>query len=501
MPIAMDFAQFKIGVLLKDINLEADLRGRLLSKGFQTFLFHQNAMEANAVILDVEALSEPLTDFVEKALQANSEMKLIILCPPDHADVIKEYREYNTYEMIFTTEQHVMDRLVWATENACAELYFYYQNIELAQQYKKVRGDYEKALKTADHIKVPAGLNAAGNEVLNKNAQRDLKHLSLIRELCQIADFNETANYFLTQAPNQKRIYFAINAQQRVFHCTYAAGFSLDQVKDLHYKSNESELRNLLGLKFTILSDSFEKFILNLMGSPHFKIYPVAFLNDLVGFFIFTQAEDSVEKENETYYTELIWPVVSIQLEALWSRIRIYNLEIRDDKTHFYNAKFYHSKLKEEFQRAQRMQHALSLVKFQFDDFSAMKNQLGDSLQLKLNLISEVIGETGRSHDYACRLGENHFALILPHCVRKYAAVRAERLRKSLESHPEIKDQLKISMSFGVSEFPNLCAQVEDLDHSAQKALDYIAGKGGSKVCIYRAPQDFTPPFEVSAEP
>lgn len=502
MPLNLDFSQFKIGMMLKDLNLETDLRAKLNQRGFQTFLFNSHSLEANVVVLDVEALSEPLSDFVEKVLRVNAETKLIFICPFDHVPAVLEYREYNGYEMIVNNEANMADKLYWAIENASSELYFYYQNVEMAHQLKKNKSDFEDAMKVVDQVRLQEVVprTPAASEI-SPMQERDIKHLLLIRELRRIEGFNETANYFLTQAPHQKRVYFSLNQQHKNFHCTYAAGFPLNQVKDLSYQSNESEVRNLIGLKFSILPEGIEKFILNLFESPHFKVFPVTFFNDLVGFFVFSVAEDPRVCENESYYTELVWPVVLIQLEAFWSRLRINNLEILDKTTEFFNAKFYMSKIKEEFQRAQRMKHPLSYVRFRFDDYDQLKAQRGDvELQGTLNLISQIINETGRPHDISCRLGENDFVLILPHCLRQFAAVRAERLRKSIEIHPKIKDHFKSNISFGVSEYPSLCSKSEDLEQSALKALNYIVTKGGNKVCIYRAPQDYTPPFEVQAE-
>ncbi len=489
--------------MVKDLNLETDLRARLNKRGFQTFLFNSHSMEANVVVLDVEALIEPLSDFVEKVLNVNPDAKLIFVCPFDHVSAVLEYREYNGYEMILNNEANIAEKLYWSIENASSELYFYYQNVEMAHQLRKIKSDFEDAMKILGQVRLqdaPSTPDSSKKEV-SPAEMRDIKHLLLIRELRNIEGFNETVNYFLTQAPHQKRIFFALNQQTNLFHCTYAAGFPLNKVKDIGYQSNESEVRNLVGLKFSILPEGVEKFVLGIFETPHFKFFPVSFYKDLVGFFVFSSSEDSQAHESESYYTDLVWPVVLIQLEAFWSRLKINNLEILDKSTQFFNSRFYISKIKEEYQRAQRMRHPLSYVRFRFDDYDQLKLQLGDvEMQGMLNVISQIINESGRSHDISCRLGENDFVLILPHCPRQFAAVRAERLRKSIESHSRFKDQLKVNMSFGVSEYPSLCGKIEDLEQSAIKALNYIVSKGGNKVCIYRAPQDYTPPFEVQAE-
>ena len=55
-----------------------------------------------------------------------------------------------------------------------------------------------------------------------------------------------------------------------------------------------------------------------------------------------------------------------------------------------------------------------------------------------------------------------------------------------------------ITVSQGISEYPSLTKSAETLDESARKTLEFIITKGGDKICIYKAPSDHKPDFQVN---
>ncbi|MGZ3691590.1 MAG: GGDEF domain-containing protein, partial [Pseudobdellovibrio sp.] len=100
--------------------------------------------------------------------------------------------------------------------------------------------------------------------------------------------------------------------------------------------------------------------------------------------------------------------------------------------------------------------------------------------------------------DYTCRTAENEFSLILTNCNRKGAALRAERLRQTLKTESFSEAGILVTVSQGISEYPSLTKSADNLDESARKTLDFIVTKGGDKICIYKAPVDHKPDFQVN---
>ena len=112
--------------------------------------------------------------------------------------------------------------------------------------------------------------------------------------------------------------------------------------------------------------------------------------------------------------------------------------------------------------------------------------------------MAEIIKKTSRLPDYICRTNENEFSIVLTNCNRKGAALRAERLRQSLKMESFSKAGIVVTVSQGISEYPSLTKSAAVLDETARKTLEFILTKGGDKICIYKAPSDHKPDFQVN---
>jgi diguanylate cyclase (GGDEF)-like protein len=126
---------------------------------------------------------------------------------------------------------------------------------------------------------------------------------------------------------------------------------------------------------------------------------------------------------------------------------------------------------------------------------------LGETVRDELlKSVGTIISKTSRTNDVTCRTAANEIAMILPHCSRKGAALRAERIRRIIEGTSFIDNGMKLSISLGISEYPTLCDSAKTLDETASKALLHIADKGGNKICLFKASESHQPEYEVAAE-
>ncbi len=175
------------------------------------------------------------------------------------------------------------------------------------------------------------------------------------------------------------------------------------------------------------------------------------------------------------------------------------NFDIFDSLTELYNKNYYLKKIEEEISRAKRIQKAVSIVRITIDSYGLMEASMGKgNRDLILRTIAAIIRKTSRINDIIARLEEGAFGLILVHCARKGAAMRAERLRRIIEGHSFGINDLKVTVSAGVSEYPTLAGNATELDSTAWKALDFIVSRGGNKVCLFKPPDNFKPDFEVA---
>jgi diguanylate cyclase (GGDEF)-like protein len=175
------------------------------------------------------------------------------------------------------------------------------------------------------------------------------------------------------------------------------------------------------------------------------------------------------------------------------------NLDVEDSLTGFYNQHFYKRILDKEVDRSKRSFTPLSVIKVAVDIFREIEVSHGKSFCDEIiKKVADVIKSTSRLPDYACRTSDNEFSILLTNCNRKGAALRAERLRQQLKTESFSKSGILVTVSQGISEYPSLTRSAEALDESARKALDFIATKGGDKICIHKAAQDHRPDFQVN---
>lgn len=470
---------------------EADLRMQLQKIGFQTTALNLEKLDCHILLLDTQALTESLSLTFEKALKQNPDLKVILIGKSHQYSTLCEYKKFNAEVVLDYQDLFLTQKTVWEIEKACFQLYLFYQNEQLLKDYLDVQKQLEKSLHLASTMAmVPAQAAAPSSE-----------NLDVLSGLYKCEDFESALSFFLNQAPHEKRLFFRFFSSEMKFKVTAASGFDLLEIKNMEYQTNQSDLRNLIGLQFSVLPAELEEVLVRGFKYPHFLLFPLVFMNTLIGFYVFktSSVEEDFRKEKE--YLDHVGRAALVQLEMFWLRGRVNDSEVRDPQTQLYNVIHYQAKLREEFHRAERMQHPLSLLRFSLDNYKQLKQQFEPAIfDEKLTIFAQAIVQTGRPHDISCRVGENEIALLLPYCSRKNAAIRAERLKKAISSHSDLRGVFEPTLSFGVSEYPSLCGKFDELDSTAAKTMKHIQERGGNKVGIYRAPQDHSPAFSIDAE-
>jgi len=99
--------------------------------------------------------------------------------------------------------------------------------------------------------------------------------------------------------------------------------------------------------------------------------------------------------------------------------------------------------------------------------------------------VADLMRQNSRAEDVLCRIGGEEFLLLLPDVSAETAEFVAERLRRSIHDHA-LPIVGSITVSMGVSHFPETH---EDADHAirqADKALYKAKGEGRDRVVSYR---------------
>lgn len=124
-----------------------------------------------------------------------------------------------------------------------------------------------------------------------------------------------------------------------------------------------------------------------------------------------------------------------------------------DGLTGLYNRAYFQTRWKEEVERAARARSPLSLAMIDLDEFKSINDSYGHPAgDAVLQGVSQLLAQSVRLSDVACRYGGEEFALILPETTPSEAGGLCERIRARCESiswsgHPG----RRVTMSVGIA--------------------------------------------------
>jgi len=165
------------------------------------------------------------------------------------------------------------------------------------------------------------------------------------------------------------------------------------------------------------------------------------------------------------------------------------DLTITDELTGIYNYRYFSLKLKEELRRADRYNLPLSLIMLDIDWFKTFNDTYGHEVgNIVLKGITGVVKECIRDVDIFARYGGEEFVIILPQTPREEVTKIGERIRKQIEKasfggEAGIGD-LKVTVSVGISSFPENGRPNEELLSLVDQALYRAKGSGKNMVCV-----------------
>ncbi len=178
----------------------------------------------------------------------------------------------------------------------------------------------------------------------------------------------------------------------------------------------------------------------------------------------------------------------SMALENAELHKRTEELSVIDELTGAYNYRYFVQKLKEEKKRAVRYDLPLSVIMVDIDWFKKLNDGYGhETGNVVLKSLTRTIKDCVRDVDIFARYGGEEFVVILPQTPQKEAYLIGERIRHEVE-HKVIDagsaGKLKITVSVGVSSFPENGKSEEELVSIADQALYQAKGAGKNLVCV-----------------
>jgi diguanylate cyclase (GGDEF)-like protein len=149
------------------------------------------------------------------------------------------------------------------------------------------------------------------------------------------------------------------------------------------------------------------------------------------------------------------------------------------------NRRYALSRLEQERIASQRFNRPLSVLMLDLDYFKTINDTLGHDVgDQVLSHVAQVIRESIRANDVACRLGGEEFIVIAPNTDIPAALLLAERICKAIQAR-----QLKsvalprtVTVSIGVSSSTNCKTDWRDLVKMADQAVYKVKEKGRNGV-------------------
>jgi two-component system, cell cycle response regulator len=173
------------------------------------------------------------------------------------------------------------------------------------------------------------------------------------------------------------------------------------------------------------------------------------------------------------------------------ARSRLERMSVQDELTGLYNYRYLHTRLSEEFKRAERYHEPLACMVVDIDRLAAL-NELGGrgTGDRAIRSVSGVVKQCVREVDVVARFGGDEFLVMLPSTHLAGSVSVAERVwrevgERGLIDFPSFG--LTLTLSIGVALFPSRDVRTKDaLLRAADDALHQAKREGGNRVCIFQ---------------
>ena len=214
-------------------------------------------------------------------------------------------------------------------------------------------------------------------------------------------------------------------------------------------------------------------------------IIPLNIQEELIGYLV---ADGVVIEDKERFYILSQQFLLGIRRAILYRGVQ--ELAIIDSLTNVFNRRYYLERFKEEIERSGKFNYKFSCLMIDIDYFKDFNDRyghiVGDAI---LRELSRTIQGNIRQIDLIGRYGGEEFSIILSETDKDAAGLAAERIRLAVQNkHIRVYDEeLKITVSIGISTCPYDGKEIEILIDKADSALYQAKQAGRNRVCAFGA--------------
>ncbi|MDD5166317.1 MAG: GGDEF domain-containing protein [Candidatus Omnitrophica bacterium] len=307
----------------------------------------------------------------------------------------------------------------------------------LDKRLDRVRGRYQQAKSEYDRLFLENRRAGEDNARLSKSVEETIAIYNITKDICKSLDENKVFDNFRNE----------MNSYIQVSDCKLLK-------KDADLSSYQDH---------TILPLSIDK--------THF------------GYLVTSRIK---EEEKDKFHILSQQFLLGIKRALLYQKVQ--ELTVRDGLTGVFSRRYLLERLNEELERSKKFKYNFSFLMVDVDHFKDFNDRyghlVGDAI---LKEIAGVIKEGIRQIDLVGRYGGEEFSIILAETDKDEAGFIAERIRQAVENRViKVYDEnLKVTISIGISVFPGNADNVLTLIDTADCALYRAKQTGRNLTCIY----------------
>lgn len=220
------------------------------------------------------------------------------------------------------------------------------------------------------------------------------------------------------------------------------------------------------------------------VASDEQTVLPVVLENEPMGYLV---VRGLAEQDREKFHILAQQFVSGVKGAFLFKKVQ--ELTVVDSLTQTFNRRYFMERFQEEVSRCQRFKLKLSFVMADIDHFKEINDKYGhlagDAI---LREVTGVLKENIREIDFMGRFGGEELSIVFTETDTVDTRYACERIRKAIESRSfRVYDEdLKVTLSLGLSTFPSHAQEAGTIIEKADEALYEAKEQGRNRVCVYK---------------